>query len=134
MGRRIAGVGVAVLGSVAALGSAVRTMSPTQGSGWRPGAPPRVRVSPPVGRDEVREKVAQVLSEFAADGGRVRRSAYLLPVLQRVQRTLGYIPQEAVPQIAEFLQVPASRIRWRTRHLPMTRPLRRNWYIRRRLP
>jgi NADH-quinone oxidoreductase subunit E len=58
----------------------------------------------------VREEVGQILSEFAADASRARRSALLLPVLQRVQRRLGYIPQEAVPLIADFLRLPASRI------------------------
>ncbi len=59
----------------------------------------------------MREEVERILLEITAGGaGRARRSAYLLRVLQRVQRTFGYIPQEVVPQIAEFLQIPASRI------------------------
>jgi NADH-quinone oxidoreductase subunit E len=59
----------------------------------------------------VREEVARILLEAAVDDTeKSRRSASLLPVLQRVQRKFGYIPQEAVPQIAEFLQVPPSRI------------------------
>jgi NADH-quinone oxidoreductase subunit E len=59
----------------------------------------------------VREEVARILLEAAVDNtNKSRRSASLLPVLQRVQRKFGYIPPEVVPQIAEFLQVPTSRI------------------------
>ena len=34
----------------------------------------------------------------------------LIPVLQKVQESLGYLPQEAITQIAKFLRVPESEI------------------------
>ena len=50
---------------------------------------------------EVRQKTKQVLNRF----GRKREN--LIPVLQKVQGRLGYIPREAMLEIAEFLDMHA---------------------------
>ncbi len=57
------------------------------------------------------EDITRILSEFPVDGRtKPQRAAQLLPILQRVQRALGYVPPEAVPLIAKHLQLPASRV------------------------
>jgi NADH-quinone oxidoreductase subunit E len=59
----------------------------------------------------MKERVERILSEIEAEGvtGQ-RRLALVLPVLQSVQREFGYVPEEAVPQVARFLGVPESHI------------------------
>lgn len=57
------------------------------------------------------EQIEQVLSEIKPDGTeKGRRTAFVLPALQRLQRKLGYVPEEAIPRIADLLGVPQSHI------------------------
>jgi NADH-quinone oxidoreductase subunit E len=57
------------------------------------------------------EQIEQILSEIKVDGAeKGRRTAYVLPALQRLQRKLGYVPEEAIPRIADLLGVPQSHI------------------------
>lgn len=50
---------------------------------------------------EVIRRVKRVLGRFG------RRKRNLIPVLQRVQDELGYLPKEAMLEIAPFLDIPA---------------------------
>lgn len=52
-------------------------------------------------KEQVRQETRQVLNGF----GRKRRN--LIPILQKVQGTLGYLPREAMTEIAEYLKIPA---------------------------
>jgi NADH-quinone oxidoreductase subunit E len=57
------------------------------------------------------EQIEQILSEIKVDGAQKgRRTAFVLPALQRLQRKLGYVPEEAIPRIADLLGVPPSHI------------------------
>jgi NADH-quinone oxidoreductase subunit E len=59
----------------------------------------------------LQEQVERILSEVGAPGGnRTQRMGAVLPVLQRVQREFGYIPEEVLPQVARALSVPESHI------------------------
>lgn len=49
---------------------------------------------------ENRERTKRVLGRFGP------KRANLIPILQKVQRELGYLPREAMLEIAEFLSVP----------------------------
>ena len=51
-------------------------------------------------QDKVRQETRQTLKRF----GRKRRN--LIPALQKVQGRLGYLPREAMLEIAEFLGIP----------------------------
>jgi len=51
-------------------------------------------------KEQVRQETRQVLNGF----GRKRRS--LIPILQKVQDRLGYLPREAMTEIAEHLNIP----------------------------
>ncbi|MBI4833169.1 MAG: NADH-quinone oxidoreductase subunit NuoE [Candidatus Lindowbacteria bacterium] len=52
----------------------------------------------------VKEVLAEVRKEFKG------KPDELIPILQRVQRGLGYLPEEALQQIARFTGLPASRV------------------------
>ena len=57
------------------------------------------------------DQIEQVLSEIKIDGAeKGRRTAFVLPALQRLQRHFGYVPEEAIPRIADLLGVPQSHI------------------------
>ncbi len=57
------------------------------------------------------DQIEQVLSEIKVDGAaKGRRTAFVLPALQRLQRHFGYVPEEAIPKIADLLGVPPSHI------------------------
>ena len=49
---------------------------------------------------KVKQETKQILSRF----GRKREN--LIPILQKVQGKLGYLPREAMLEIAEFLDIP----------------------------
>ena len=49
---------------------------------------------------KLKQQTKQVLNRF----GRKRRN--LIPILQKVQGRLGYLPREAMLEIAEFLDIP----------------------------
>ncbi len=52
----------------------------------------------------MKECLTTVFSHFEG------KETELIPVLQGVQRELGYLPEEAMEEIAAFLRVPASRV------------------------
>lgn len=49
-------------------------------------------------------KVDKVLASFAGE------KAELIPILQQVQQALGYLPEEALQRIADFVKVPESTL------------------------
>jgi len=53
------------------------------------------------GQVKVRQETRQILKRF----GRKRRN--LIPILQKVQGRLGYLPREAMLEIAQFLGIPS---------------------------
>ena len=54
---------------------------------------------------EIEEKVRQETRRILKRFGRKRRN--LIPILQKVQGGLGYLPRQAMLEIAQFLDVPA---------------------------
>lgn len=57
------------------------------------------------------EQVATILSGLQVSGlPREQRRGQVLPVLQRIQRALGYIPRESLPLVARTLGVPESHL------------------------
>ncbi len=50
---------------------------------------------------KVRQETRQILKRFG------RKRGNLTPILQKVQGRLGYLPREAMLEIAEFLDIPA---------------------------
>ena len=50
------------------------------------------------------ERVQAILSAYE------RNRAYLIPILQRVQSELGYLPEDAMLKIAEYLGVPEGQV------------------------
>ena len=52
----------------------------------------------------MRERLSQILAPYRGQRGS------LIPVLQKVQEELGYLPEEAVSEIAYFLGVPESEV------------------------
>jgi len=53
---------------------------------------------------EVKDKLDQILSRHSASRDE------LIPILQEVQETFGYLPQEAMQQVARFLHLPESAV------------------------
>ena len=52
----------------------------------------------------MKERLAAVLSSFE------RKEDELIPILQKVQQELGYLPEEAMREVAKFTRVPESRV------------------------
>ncbi len=52
----------------------------------------------------IAEKVNEVLASYAGD------KAELIPILQQVQQVFGYLPEEAMSLIAEFVDVPECSV------------------------
>jgi len=50
---------------------------------------------------EVRQQTKRILRRFS------RKRGNLIPILQKVQGKLGYLPRDAMLEIAEFLDIPA---------------------------
>jgi len=50
--------------------------------------------------DGVKEETKRIIGRFG------RRKANLIPILQRVQKELGYLPRGAMTEIARFLDIP----------------------------
>jgi NADH-quinone oxidoreductase subunit E len=55
-------------------------------------------------KDYIAGKVKEVLSSFAGD------KAELIPILQQVQQVFGYLPEEAMKYIADFVDVPECSV------------------------
>jgi len=51
-------------------------------------------------KDQIKQETRQVLSSFG------RKRWHLIPILQKVQERLGYLPREAMTEIAEYLNIP----------------------------
>ena len=49
---------------------------------------------------KVKEETKRIIKRFR------RRRANLIPILQKVQKELGYLPREAMAEIAQFLDIP----------------------------
>ncbi len=49
----------------------------------------------------VKQQINRILSRFG------RKRGNLIPILQKIQAKLGYLPKEAMPEIAQFLDIPA---------------------------
>ena len=64
------------------------------------------------------EELARVLARYPAD----RKSAALLPALRLAQQILGWLPPEALEQVAGRLGVPACRAREVATFYAMMRP------------
>ena len=60
-----------------------------------------------VGTEEVAQ-IKQETSRILRRSGRKRDK--LIPILQKVQKKLGYLPREAMIEIAEFLEIPAMDV------------------------
>ena len=52
----------------------------------------------------IAEKVNEVLASYTGD------KAELIPILQQVQQAFGYLPEEAMSQIADFVNVPECSV------------------------
>ena len=52
----------------------------------------------------MQERLRQLLASHKSDTGAV------IPLLQKVQETFGYLPQEAIPQVAKLLKMSDSEI------------------------
>ena len=57
-------------------------------------------VNTPEEQDNIRQRTRRVLKRFR----RLREN--LVPILQQVQDELGYLPREAMMEVAEFLKIP----------------------------
>jgi NADH-quinone oxidoreductase subunit E len=55
-------------------------------------------------QEGIKKTTALILSGFS------RKRANLIPILQQVQSHLGYLPQEAMKEIAEYLKIPAMDV------------------------
>jgi NADH-quinone oxidoreductase subunit E len=55
-------------------------------------------------QEQVQQKLQELLTPFEGQNGAV------IPLLQKVQETFGYLPQETIAQIAKFLRVSESEI------------------------
>ena len=53
---------------------------------------------------EVKQGTRQILKRFG------RKRGNLIPILQKVQRRLGYLPREAMLEIAQFLGIPEIEV------------------------
>jgi NADH-quinone oxidoreductase subunit E len=52
------------------------------------------------GKGKLKEETGRIIKRFG------RRRANLIPILQKVQKGLGYLPREAMAEIARFLDIP----------------------------
>ena len=52
----------------------------------------------------MKERLEAIFSYYNGEAGE------LIPVLQQVQEELGYLPEDAMPEIARFVGVPESRV------------------------
>ncbi|MCJ7426688.1 MAG: NADH-quinone oxidoreductase subunit NuoE [Dehalococcoidales bacterium] len=51
-------------------------------------------------KGKVKKETGRIINRFG------RRRANLIPILQKVQKELGYLPREAMAEIARFLDIP----------------------------
>ena len=55
-------------------------------------------------KDSLQSQVADILALYKGE------KSDLIPILQQVQQRFGYVPEQAMQQIAEFIDVPASTV------------------------
>jgi NADH-quinone oxidoreductase subunit E len=55
-------------------------------------------------KDYMTEKVKEILTSFTGD------KAELIPILQQVQEAFGYLPEDAMSQVADFVNVPECSV------------------------
>lgn len=53
---------------------------------------------------ELKQQTRQILNAFG------RKKGNLIPILQKIQSKLGYLPREALSEVAEFLDVPTIHV------------------------
>ena len=51
-------------------------------------------------RDKVKQEIGRILKHFG------RKRANLIPILQELQGRLGYLPRQAMTEVARFLDIP----------------------------
>jgi NADH-quinone oxidoreductase subunit E len=56
------------------------------------------------GKAYIAEKVNEILASYTGD------KAELIPILQQVQQVFGYLPEDAMSQIADFVHVPECSV------------------------
>lgn len=56
------------------------------------------------GKDYLTEKVNEVLASYTGE------KAELVPILQQLQQVFGYLPEDAMSQIADFVHVPECSV------------------------
>jgi NADH-quinone oxidoreductase subunit E len=54
--------------------------------------------------EKIKQETRRVLSRFS------RKRGNLIPILQKVQHRLGYLPREAMLEIAQFLDIPEIEV------------------------
>jgi NADH-quinone oxidoreductase subunit E len=52
-------------------------------------------------QEQIKQEAGRILAGFS------RKKANLIPILQKVQGKLGYLPREAMTEIAAYLKIPA---------------------------
>ncbi len=57
-----------------------------------------------VGGEQVPDELANIMAEHKGEKGA------LIPILQKVQEKFGYLPKEAIPEIAKFFRMSESEI------------------------
>lgn len=65
---------------------------------------PMVREAAQESRVVIKSRLAEILKSYKADKGE------LIPILQDVQHELGYLPEEALKEVAKYIRVPESTI------------------------
>jgi len=55
-------------------------------------------------QDKARQETRQTIKRFG------RKRGNLIPILQKVQERLGYLPREAMQEIADFLRIPEIEV------------------------
>ncbi len=58
----------------------------------------------PTSEETAKSRVDEILASYKGE------KAELIPILQQVQETYGYLPEEALSQIAEFVDVPECTV------------------------
>ena len=62
------------------------------------------KIVAPKGEETVKTRVDEILASFRGE------KAELIPILQKVQQAFGYLPEDALSQIAQFVDVPECSV------------------------
>jgi NADH-quinone oxidoreductase subunit E len=63
-----------------------------------------IKIAPPKQEVPIKTRVEEILASYKGD------KAELIPILQQVQEAYGYLPEEALSQIARFVDVPECTV------------------------